>query len=86
MPAVCVNIPLPPTVKVLALPILRLPAFEKLPDVVKVRPPWRLKAPVDAVAAKLAKPLALLVELRTLDAVPVKVMLAALLTMLAPGN
>src|SRR5262249_36114853 len=86
LPAVCVKLPTPPSAKRLPAPIVRAPAFEKLPIVVKARAPCRLKRPVEALVAKFARALALLVELRIFEAAPVSVMLAALVTMLAPAN
>jgi hypothetical protein len=76
----------PPTVKVLPVPMAKFPAFVKLPTVVKVRPPATLKLPVDALVAKFARPSVLVVELRIFDEMPVSVIFAAFVAMLAPAN
>ena len=85
-PAVCVNAPDPPTVNVLPLPTVTAPALAKLPVVVKERLPARSKVPVASLVARFANPLVLFVELRISDAAPVRVILAPLVTMLAPAN
>ena len=82
-PPDCVNIPGPPNVNVLPVLMVKVPALVKLPAVVNERFPARVKLPL--FVAKLAKPL-LLDWSMILEVVPVSVMLAALVTMLALLN
>src|SRR5437899_4586658 len=85
VPLDCVRLPDPPTVKVLPLPIVNVPALVKLPAVVKLRLLLMVKLPPDALVAKFARPLLLLWS-SICDEVPVSVRLAALVTMFAPLN
>src|ERR1700737_2609320 len=80
LPDVCVNLAGPPTVKLLPVPVEKIPAFAKLPTVLKRRPLRRLKLPVEALVAKFARPSALLVELRSFDDFPLRVIFAAFVT------
>src|SRR5580704_16440996 len=83
VPPDCVNIPGPPNVNVLPVLMVKVPALEKFPAVVNERFPARVKLPL--LVAKFAKPLAL-DWLIIWEEVPVRVMLAALVTMLALLN
>ena len=78
-----VNIPEPPSENVLPVLMVKVPALAKFPTVVNERLPARAKLPL--LVAKFASPLALDWSIIFED-VPVNVMLAALVTMLAPAN
>jgi len=56
VPAVCANVvPVPPTVKPLPLPMVKVPVLVKFPPVVNLLPLWRLKLPL--LVPKFARPL-----------------------------
>src|SRR5216684_4376953 len=83
VPPDCVNAPGPPTENVLPVLMVKVPALAKFPAVVNERFPARAKVPL--LVAKFARPLALDWSI-IWEEVPVSVMLAALVTMLAPLN
>src|SRR5438874_13464688 len=83
MPPDWLNIPEPPNENVLPVLMVKVPALAKFPAVVNERFPARAKVPL--LVAKFARPLALDWSI-ILEAAPVSVMLAALVTMLAPLN
>ena len=78
--------PGPPTVSVLPDPTDTVPAVEKLPTVVKLALPVSVKPPVAALVARFARPLPLVVVLTICAAGPLRVILAAFVTILAPLN
>ena len=67
------------------LPTVSVPLLVKLPPVVKTFPPVTSKVAPELLVAKFIKPFPP-VEFSMAAAVPVKVMFAALVTMLAPAN
>jgi len=83
VPPDCVNAAELPNVNVLPVLMVKVPALVKLPAVVNERLPAKAKVPL--LVAKLARALAL-DWLIICEEVPVSVMLAALVTMLALLN
>ena len=76
----------PVTVKVLPGPRDIAPAFVKFPVLVKSRPLWSEKLPVAAFVEKFAKPFTLDSLMMGFVAVPLRIMFAAFVTILAPVN
>src|SRR5438094_725891 len=83
VPPDCVNIPVPPSENVLPVLMVKVPELVKFPAVVNERLPARAKVPL--LVAKFAKPLAF-DWLIIWEEVPVSVMFASLVTMLALAN
>lgn len=72
LPPVCVKLPSAPSVKVLPVPIEKVPAFVKPPAVMKFRPPAMLKIPVAELLAKFLRPSVVPVWSTILDPDPIK--------------
>jgi hypothetical protein len=86
LPTVCVKLPGPPVVKVLPVPIVKIPAFMKFPAVVKFRPVEMLKFPVEELVAKFLRPSVVPLWSTILEPDPINVMFAELVLMLALSN
>jgi hypothetical protein len=78
--------PGPPTVNVLPVPTVTVPAFETLPAVVKLAPLARVNLPAASLVAKFASPFFRVVVLRISADLPVRVMAASFVSILAPAN